>query len=185
MRHSLTVDDYVPLSWRCADVRAPLYWRTGDLTRSLLAIGLVPDSGLLSKVTVVLAKGCLQPDDGVTTAHMAAASSHEGLPCCDTRPWLDRRAWPDMRSWEYREGAWMFEQLQWKERFMDEAGSFTITVGPEGVSIWLGAPVPLTACYVTPTLCCGVGTEGGLCLLHFGGLHDDERARIVAIISAV
>lgn len=182
---SLTVDDYVPLSWCCADVPVPLYWRTGDLTLSLLEIGLVPESGLLSKVTVVSAKGCLQPDDGVTAAHMAAASPHEGLPRCDTHPWLNRRAWPDMRSWQDREGAWMFEQLRWEERIIDEVGSFTITVGAEGVSIWLGAPVPLTACYATPTLCCGVGTEGDLHLLHFGGLHDDERARIVATITAV
>jgi hypothetical protein len=182
---AMTVDDYVPLSWRCVDAAVPLYWRTGDLTVSHLELGLVPESGRLSTVTVVSAKGCMRPDDGVTAAHLVATVPHAGLPCCDTRPWLDRHAWPDMRSWEYREGAWMFEQLRWEERILDETGPFTITVSVQGVSIWLGDPVPLAACYVTPSLQCGVGTEGDLRLLHFGGLHDTERARLVATINAV
>jgi hypothetical protein len=182
---TLAIDDYVPLSWRCAvqdDVPLPLYWRTGDLDRSPLEIGLVPESGLLHSVTVVSAQGCLCADDGGTAAHMKTAVLHEGLPRCDTRPWLDRIAWPDMRSWEYREGAWMFEQVQGADRFIDEAAPFTVTVSTHGVSLWMGEPVPLVAGYLASSLWCGVGREGSLRLLHFGGLHDNEHARIVATI---
>ena len=181
---SFTVDDDVPLSWRCADALTPLYWRTGDLNRSLLEIGLVPEGGRLCKVTVVLANGCLRPDDGMTAAHLASASPRTGLPCCDIRPWLNRHTWPAMRSWESREGPWMFEQLRGKERIIDAAALFTLTITADGVSVWLGDPVPLAVCYVTPTLWSGVASEGDLRLLHFGGLHDDERARLVVTLAA-
>lgn len=185
---TLIIDDYVPLSWRCAgtgDAPIPLYWRTGELDRSLLEIGLVPESGLLHSVTVVSATGCLRADDGGTAARMTTAVLHEGLPRCDTRPWLDRIAWPDMRSWEYREGAWMFEQVQGADRLIDEAAPFTITVSTHGISLWMGEPAPLAAGYVASSLWCGVDREGGLRLLHFGGLPDNERARIVATIRGV
>ncbi|HLJ82314.1 MAG TPA: hypothetical protein VKT52_12555 [Ktedonobacterales bacterium] len=161
-----------------------MYWRTGDLTRSLLELGLIPQRGRLCKVTVVSATGCLQPDDGVTAAYLAAAVPRAGLPCCDIRPWLDHHAWPDMSSWEEHAGTGMVEQLRWEERFIDEAGPFTITVRAGGASLWLGDPAPLAACYVTPTLWCGVSAAGRLRLLHFGGLRDDERARLVSTISA-
>jgi len=36
----------------------------------------------------------------------------------------------------------------------------------------------------TPTLSCGVSHDGGLRLLHFGGLQEDEPARIAATINA-
>jgi hypothetical protein len=181
---TITVDDYVPLSWRCTDAPAPLYWRTGDLALSLLEIGLVPESGLLCRVTVVSATGRLRPDDGRAEAYVASAAPRAGLPRCDTRPWLDRHAWPDMDSWTSREGPWLFAQLRWEERIMDEAVPFTLSVSAEGVSLWLGDPVPVAVCYVTPTLSCGVSHDGGLRLLHFGGLQKDERARIVATINA-
>jgi len=181
---SITVDDYVPLAWRCADAPAPLYWRTGDHALSLLELGLIPESGRLCMVTVVSATGRLRPDDGVTGIYMASASSREGLPRCDTRPWLERHTWPDMGSWEYREGPWMFERLRWEERIMDEAAPFTISISAGGASIWLGDPVPLAVCYVAPTLSCGVSHDGSLRLLHFSGLHEDERARIAATINA-
>lgn len=177
------VDDYIALVWRCADTPPPVYWRTGDLTRSLLEVGLVPQSGRLCKVTVVSATGCLQPDDGVTAAYLAAATVREGLPCCDIRPWLDQHAWPDMNSWEKQSDAWMVDHLRWEEHVIDEPGPFTITSGAAGVSLWLGDPSPLAACYVTPTVRCGVNATGHLHLLHFDGLRDDERAHLVTTIS--
>ena len=62
----LVVDGCVPLSWRCTEARAPLYWRTGDLHRSVLEIGLVPESGMLGKITVVTVRGCLRQNASVT-----------------------------------------------------------------------------------------------------------------------
>jgi hypothetical protein len=143
-------------------------------------------TGRLCKVTVVAAHGCLRPEAGATTAaYLAPASVREGLPCCDTRPWLTRHAWPDMRSWEEREGAWMFDQLRREERIIDEPGLFTITISAQGVSLWLGNPGPLAVCYVSPPLWSGVTPEGDLRLLHFGGLRDDECARLAATITCV
>lgn len=181
---SLVVDDYIPLSWRCTQAHMPLYWRTGDLQTSLLEIGLVPESGMLCTITIVTAGGCLCPTAGVTADYLARAQRRNGLPCCATDPWLERIAWPDMSTWEEREGAWMFDALQWKGRFVDAPGPFAVSVGAEGVSVWLGDPLPLAACYVTPTLQCGVGPQADLRLLHFTGLDADARQRIIATITA-
>lgn len=180
---SITVDGYVPLIWHCAGAPVPLYWRTGDLTRALLEIGLVPESGVLTKVAVISAKGCLRPDDGVTAAHMAAASSHDGLPRCDTTPGSTAMLGQTCGrgSAARKHGC---SSIRGRERYIDEDGSFTITVGAGGVSLWLGDHVPLTDCYVTPALCCGVGTAGDLRLLRFRGLRDDECAVMVATIIA-
>src|SRR5437764_15281287 len=96
---SLTVDDYIPLSWRCGNEPIPLYWRTGDMTSTLLEIGLAPSTGLLCQVVIVAAHGCLGDDDSEAAGYLLSARQLVGLPMCDTQPWLHRVESPGMQSW--------------------------------------------------------------------------------------
>jgi hypothetical protein len=175
---SLTVDDYIPLSWRCGNEPTPLYWRTGDIEFSLLEIGLVPSAGLLCRVVIVTAHGCLRDDGASAADYLARAKKLEGLPVCDTQPWLQSVEWPDMRTWEQREGDWMFDRLEGGERVIDEPGTFTVAMTTTGVAVWLSAPSPLDVCYTAPGLQCGVDASGALRLMYFNGLTEGERHRM-------
>ncbi|WP_435637254.1 hypothetical protein [Carnimonas bestiolae] len=55
----MTINDYVPLDIKIQEAsrNPPLYWRVGNGTTSLLELSLLPESGLLSSITLVMIDG--------------------------------------------------------------------------------------------------------------------------------
>ncbi|WP_083860596.1 hypothetical protein ACSVCE_09935 [Chromobacterium haemolyticum] len=53
----LSMDGYVPIDIKFVDPNGapPLYWRAGDGRKSLLEVAVLPGSGLLSAITLVIA----------------------------------------------------------------------------------------------------------------------------------
>jgi hypothetical protein len=175
-------DGYIPLAWRCRYESIPLYWSTGDFDTSLLEIGLDPQTGALCMVTIITAAGCSVERSQETGILAAETAPVNGLSVFDRAPWLERAHLPNMTTWEYRDEPWALERLEGAGRVVDERGPFTITVGPDDVSVWLGEPNAIVAWYNTPTLRCGVDGQGALRLLCFRSLPVADQRRLAAQI---
>ena len=156
------IDYYIPLSFRCPAGRSfpsPLYWRTGDLKRTYIDIGLtssyretVPNRGAICKVTAEsLGNVRHSENDDMCAAKIIACA----VPICDTENWS-----PD--------------------RFVDVCREFTTTVGPSWVSISFEENPDIEVIYEAGSLQFGVNTSGFLSALKFVSLSDHDISGILS-----
>ena len=153
---TLQAGDYIPISFRCAEVASPtpLYWRTGDFKKSLIEVGLNQNTGAIGKVTVTLIGSYLRTrveDSG------GATNVQHGLPTCEISDWPI-------------------------DRFKDEPFTFATLIGEDSVSIWVAPEAPLKTIYEVGRVCFVTDNEGNLRLLQF---KDLKRSTLDEIIKTV
>jgi len=144
---TLEVSDYVPISFRCAEVisLSPLYWRTGDFKKSLLEIGLNQNTGAICKVTVTLIANYLKK----TVGDFSEASIHRAcLPICDIS------GWPS-------------------DRFRDESFAFTALIAEDSVSIWVAPEAPIGTIYEFSQIRFAADGQGYLRLVQFNDVNPE------------
>ncbi len=149
-----TIDDYIPVSFRCLSTGAPLlHWRTGNLDTSLLDIGIDPNDGAICAATVTLIDPSTISTDG---GHVKAGQKIQGAPVCDINDWPD-------------------------SRYRDESFPFTVAIGSESVQFWLSHEMPVQMMYEVGHMRFGIGTEGALCLLEVVNLTRRDLDRIIGV----
>lgn len=86
----ITCDGYVPVDIRFEGsfVWPPYYWRTGDFERSLIEIGVDPQTGTICKVVVVCI-GDLENEG--SAGNKLTSEAVNGLPCANLAIWADER----------------------------------------------------------------------------------------------
>jgi hypothetical protein len=108
---TVTVGEYVPLTveWKDLTPPTPAYWRPSADDRSLVEVGVHPETGRVCSITVVLPGAGVRLIDGVVP-RLERPREH-GHPVCDLAPW----------------------GTQW---LLDEVVPFTITVDAHSVAVW-------------------------------------------------
>lgn len=91
-------DSYVPVIIRFDGYEGPIswvpkYWRTGDFKRSLIEIGMNPNSGAICKIVLTLLCDVVShPIAGEAT------SERSGLPIAAMSPWRDGQSRVDIKQ---------------------------------------------------------------------------------------
>ncbi|WP_313385813.1 hypothetical protein [Pantoea sp.] len=83
----ITIDGYVPLDIKILDAlkSSPLYWRTGNGNASLLEFAVLPESGFLSAITLVMIEsGSIHKVDCLS---VNLSESVEGVPVFNKGLW--------------------------------------------------------------------------------------------------
>ena len=132
----------------------PLYWRTGDMEKSLLEIGLNENSGAICSVTVTLIDPItiIPVDDAVDVR-----TNVDGVPICDIAHWPSNR-------------------------FKDEPNPFLTFIGVDKVSIWLSSKKQIATSYDVGNVGFGIDSKGFVSLLEFRSVTNADLSRILNII---
>ncbi|WP_261640724.1 hypothetical protein [Erwinia mallotivora] len=84
---AITIDGYVPVDIKVIDSKnlPPLYWRIGNGKKSLLELAVLPESGFLSSITLVI----IEPDSihKKDSPLVSLSDSVHGLPVVSTELW--------------------------------------------------------------------------------------------------
>lgn len=149
----MDIDDYVPFTFRCQDTTSiqPLYWRTGDLKKSMLAIGLNQDSGAMCSLTVT------------SIDAVGPLNACELLPVLD--PLIEEMPVCDISNWSN----WSADRY-WEDRYRDEPSDFLTLVGEDKVCIKLGTQSLVNCAYKIGNLIIGVDPEDNLSWLEIRNL---------------
>lgn len=153
MHSRLKIDDYVPFSFRIDEVASmqPLYWRTGDMEKSLLEIGLNENSGAICSVTITL----IDPITMLPVNDLVDEGSKvSGVPICDIAHWPSNR-------------------------FKDEPNPFLTFIGDDKVSIWLGSKKQIATFYDVGNVGFGVDSNDFVSLLEFRYIANADLSRIL------
>jgi hypothetical protein len=153
-------DDYIPLDvdWGY-DVTVPmLYWRTGNMVRSLVELGIQRESAAIVSITVTLA------DDQVRMAEEPRPHVPEehGHPVCD----VDRWRGDDGSGWK----EWVF---------VDEPGPFDLSIHGDRVRIWFDEVNPVARAIVSGRARFYLSASGDLLGISIDGVGKDDREAIV------
>lgn len=153
--YSLVIDDYVPFKFRSFETQTsvPYYWRVGDFKKSLIEVGLNPQTGAIGSITVTCYEGSTRTEITWQSEHLGIEAS-DGLPVCD------------IHAWSHTE--------QNAGRFIDETNPFETVVGQDFVSFLLMPKKKATRLYVVGQLCIGVDENGCVCELAFRNLSKAE-----------
>ncbi len=128
----------------------PIYWRTGDLSKSFLEVGLEPQNGRVVSITLLLAQNV----------------SILPLKYCDLRS----------RDIPQQHGVPMFDIKAWppKTHYFDEPGPLILRIGNHSVVIELGTGIEVASCIVADHASFGVDTLGVLRVIEIQGLSSEE-----------
>lgn len=153
--YSLTMDSYVPFKFRSFETQAsvPFYWRVGDFKKSLIEVGLNPESGAVGSITVTCYGGNTRVEATWQSEH-PGVEVVDGLPVCDIQDWSPKE--------------------QYADRFIDETNPFQAVIGLDFVSFRLLSDKQVTRVYVVGQLCIGVDENGHVCELAFRNLSKAE-----------
>lgn len=83
-------DEYIPITFKCLseNTPVPLYWRFGDFERSLMEIGIHPNTGALTKIVLTKFNNIFRSDGG---EEFLTIPGTEGVPVFDISSWPDDR----------------------------------------------------------------------------------------------
>ena len=155
-RISLEIDEYIPLSLKCSDspIDLPLYWRTGNFTKSLITVGLNPTTGAIYSVTVTQIERLeeLREDFDGDLQH-----SLSGVPACEIG------GWPS-------------------DRYKDEPGLFAVSIREQSVFVEFGCPVKPLVQYQAGNVTFYVDANSNLFALRFSGIKEVDMERIVSSV---
>lgn len=147
---SVEIDPYVPLkvTWGRWNPRLEsyVYWRTGDLKKSMLEVGLVKNSGIIRLITLVMAKGEL---DANPPARKLAASQQLG------NPNIDMLGWP--------EGA-----------YYDSPGPLQVKLSSDSATILWSHSQPIEVVRSGGRVQFGINQAGGLVMINLVKLTAEE-----------
>jgi len=163
---SVLMDDHIPVRFECGQrTDAPLYWRTGNFSSSLIEIGLTRETGAICRVVI-------------TSIDPSAVSNNDTVPRCSNRlqgvPLCDVSAWPSESQLLNSFGA----------RFKDEPGPVAINVAEDNIGIWLSSTRSLRTMYDVGQVTFGVDEDGLLIYLSFGELKDWEMDVFIRYLEA-
>lgn len=167
----IVMDEYVPLRLRCShkpDV--PIYWRTGNFDTSLLEVGLHPDTGAICTVTVT-GTDLFDPSGFRVMPNATSASAMSrirGMPICNIA------GWPSDPFIE-----------RFRDRFKDEPGPFTVTVGRNNIVVWLGPETPLSVMYESKAMTVGVNASDEICYLLFEGISSHDIDQLCQLVQRI
>jgi len=152
----LIVDEFVPFSFRRLDgaPNTPLYWRSGDLHKSLVEVGLDDSSGAVSKVTVLQVDSFELASEKRDEDASIGARVLRGLPVCETSNWPS-------------------------DRILDDPGVITAVLYQRTVSVWLGSREALATMAEADRVRFGIDSGGGLRCLEFFDLSDEEMQSVL------
>jgi hypothetical protein len=150
---SLEIDGYVPLSFRCWEVRSktaiPLYWRFGNLKTTLIEIGISQENGAIFDVTVVSLSEILNygaNDDDYISENIPVIS---GLPVCEIKP---------------------TDELT----YFDEKREIISGLRKDSIVIWIGDKTEESTVYKAGRLMFGVNSQNEICCLRVDHLDEEE-----------
>ena len=160
----LVMDGYVPMSFRCwevrSDVSVPTYWRVGNLKTSLIEIGISQENGAIFGVTVVALAHVrdlrLRPGYRLNPT----APRKLGLPLCDIE-----------KSGELK--------------YMDESMNLIVDYDDESIYIRFGDKAAESKMYQAGRLIFGVDSRDEICSLWIDGLRKGELDNFLSATSPV
>ncbi|MBZ0275440.1 MAG: hypothetical protein K8I60_04820 [Anaerolineae bacterium] len=132
----------------------PIYWRTGDLSKSFLEIGLEPQNGRVVSITLLLAQNVsiLSPE--------YCDLRRRDIPQQPGVPMFDIKAWPP------------------KTYYFDELGPLILRIGNHNVVIEMGTDIEITSCIVADLVSFGIDTLGVLRIIEIQGLSSEKMTLI-------
>ena len=160
---SLEMDGYVPLSFRCWEVRSeltvPTYWQLGNLKTSLIEIGIGQDNGGIFDVTVVAIEEIKHLPQSSEVGKPAETEIVKGLPLCD----VDNTV-----------------ELSYFHEKMEVFAGYT----DESVVIWFGEKCVEQKIYQAERLMFGVNQNDEICSLRVNDLSSEELINFLSTISS-
>ena len=84
---TVAADEYIclTLTWPADPVRMPVYWRPGDHKRSLIEVGIHPETGIPVSISIVLPGSDVEVQEG--QAPLPVRLVEFGHPVFDLTPW--------------------------------------------------------------------------------------------------
>jgi hypothetical protein len=158
----VAIDERVPVAirWPRRSQEPPYYWRTGDFTESLLEIGCDSETGVLTRVTLVMARYAIE----VPSPRDSDLAQFRGVPVCDLGAWRTRSASEFARKVS--------------EDYIDERSDFLVELGARSVTLVCGQQRGNRAC-VSGRVHFALDHDGGLCWIRIVDIQPREREILV------
>ncbi len=155
---SLEIDDYATIVFKCRDTHSsmPIYWRTGNFKKSLIEVGMNPDTGAICCIKI---PGIENAQKSEVQWEPGTKNLIEGIPICNVKDWVT--------------------DDNFSNRFRDELFDFKTVIGMDFVSFLLAPIVEAHSIYQVGQLCIGVDKSRTICKIEFNRLSKIEIERIV------
>ncbi len=150
-KETLKIDEYTfSIEWGEWVPKEVIYWRTGDLRRSFIEIGINENSKTIMSATLLLAENVYSWSPSYSALSKLDIPHQLGLPRCG----LDK--WPV------------------GEVYFDDPDIISIRISSDSLRIELGALREVSRCLTTEKTSFGVDNQGFLHLLEIYNLSDRE-----------
>lgn len=139
IKEKIKIDEYIPIkvTWKeleeCPE--SIIYWRTGDLKKSLLEIGISEASGIIRSLTVISANNIIFS----SVIQRPNVRFYKGTPIIDIKNWKGKNKIDDQGMLK----------IYYDKQFDIVLSNSNISMGIQSGRVWFGLDCNMNVCWIS------------------------------------